>query len=568
MKRKLKAKSIEVAEDQPLYFVRKQIRSRQSRRRRLHISPIVAFLETSSHITAVSEVSCDSSIASVSNQKPPLADEFRRIVTRTYYRKHFKERNRDEVVELSDNSCVESCSGVNRELKSKNADVEELEGQGGDATKSEVSSVSQLSYPQRNQWKVKENDESVHIALNQVEFEVPGIEENFGKVSAHYEAETHHSLNCSDVSLHSSEKTVKISESRATAEELPLPKLSFDIDLACSEQFSNGGIINDGEETEEHNSSLSEIFHVTSDSELDSSEYTPCFWSYASGSQFSEKSIGDESSSPTFELFRQFKQLFCRSAFILKACEDHNSCEANVLGVEDEEYEEMYTMMRKRERRQKYVHDYAEEYHNTTDYGELIIQQRLHMVHWIVEQSTNRELQMETMFLGVNLLDRFFSQGYFKSMRHLQIAGVACLTLATRIEENQPDNCVRKRTFHVGSSTYSRCEVVAMEWLIQEVLSFKCILPTSYNFLWFYLKASRANDDVEKTAKYLAVLTLMGHQQLCYWPSTIAAGLVILAAIAANQDASCHRITAIHARLNDTDLPQCLKSLAWLVKYL
>lgn len=61
----------------------------------------------------------------------------------------------------------------------------------------------------------------------------------------------------------------------------------------------------------------------------------------------------------------------------------------------------------------------------------------------------------------------------------------------------------------------------------------------------FYLKAARANENMEKTAKDLAVLTLMGHQQLCYWPSTVAAGLVIFASIATNQDPSCHLITEV-----------------------
>lgn len=58
----------------------------------------------------------------------------------------------------------------------------------------------------------------------------------------------------------------------------------------------------------------------------------------------------------------------------------------------------------------------------------------------IMQQTTKTELQQETMFLGVNLLDRFLSKGYFKNARDLQIAGIACLTLATRIEENQPYN--------------------------------------------------------------------------------------------------------------------------------
>ncbi|KAI3793824.1 hypothetical protein L1987_36447 [Smallanthus sonchifolius] len=63
-----------------------------------------------------------------------------------------------------------------------------------------------------------------------------------------------------------------------------------------------------------------------------------------------------------------------------------------------------------------------------------------------------------------------------------------------------------------------------MEWLIQEV-NLQCYLPTIYNFLWFYLKAARSDEDVDKTAKYLAVLALLSHEQLCYWPSTVAASL-------------------------------------------
>ncbi|KAK6146694.1 hypothetical protein DH2020_020563 [Rehmannia glutinosa] len=568
MKRKLGARAIREVEassakEQPLHFTRKQ-RSRLSRRRRIHISPVVVLSGTNSQFPAVSEVSCDSSIASVSNRNAPdVRNEFRRVVTRSYYRKNLKSKSRncDEALELSDISCVESCSGANRESKLKSTNVEELEVEGGEVTKSEVSSVSRFSFPENDVRKVTENENSVETTQNEIMFEMPGVHKKIPGEISKSEAEKDNSLRNSTVSLHSVEKPIKITENRAASEELRLPELvALDIDLACSEQFSNGGDIIGGEEQEEEqNSSSSELFHVMSDSDYASSDYTPSFWSYASGSQFSEKSMGEESSSPTFELFRQFKEQFCRSTFALKVCEDHNAREINALGLAHEEDEESYRMMRERERRQQYVHDYAEEYCITTAYGELVLQQRLHMVHWIIEQATSKELQKETMFLGVGLLDRFLSKGYFKSVRNLQIAGIACLTLATRIEENQPYNCIRKKTFYVGSTTYGRCEVVAMEWLVQEVLNFQCFLPTLYNFLWFYLKAARANENVEKTSKYLAVLTLMGHQQLCYWPSTVAAGLVILASIAANQDASCHRITAIHARNKDNDLPECIK---------
>ncbi|KAL3635921.1 hypothetical protein CASFOL_020468 [Castilleja foliolosa] len=638
MKRKLNPRAVleieaSSAEEQSFHFTKKQRSKLSRRRRRLHISPVVKLPRSVSHLTALSEVSCDSSIASVCNQNPPeFRNEFRRVITRSYYKKNFKNEGKslDQVLKLSDNSCVDSCSGAERELKLKNRDVEVLEIEGGEVTlsevssaqrrlfpkiglqkkkericdqvlefsdiscvesnsgannrelklknkaveeseidgeevtKSEVSSAPRRLFPENEVQKVKENESSVEITQNEIVLGLPAVKKFFRGEITKSEAEKDNSLESGAESIRSDEKTIRIGKNRAATEDLQLPEpVVLDIDLTCSEQFSSGGVINDLEDDEEeYNSSASELYYVFSDSEFASSDYTPAFLSYASGSQFSEKSMADESSSPTFELFKQLKEQFCSSTTALKAFDDQNSHPIIVLGLEDEEDEESYRMLRKRERRQEYVRDYSEEYCLT------VIQQRLHMVHWIIEEATNKEFQKETMFLGVNLLDRFLTKGYFEDVRNLQIAGIACLTLATRIEENQPYNCIRKKTFNVGSTIYARCEVVAMEWLVQEVLNFQCYLPTLYNFLWFYLKAAKANEIMERTAKYLAVLTLMGHQQLCYWPSTVAAGLVILASIANNQDASCHLITSIHARNKDTDLPDCIKSLEWLVKYL
>ncbi|KAL1568643.1 cyclin-SDS-like [Salvia divinorum] len=566
MKRKLTSDHVSEMEDQLISFGRKQLRSQICRRRRLHISPIVVFSGNNSHFATVSEISGDSSIGSVSNPNPQeIQDKFSSI-TRSYYRKVFKNAssNYDETVDLSDVSCVESCSGTNRDLNMKSSNVEELEVEGVEVTKSEVSSALRFSFS-ANDAMVNENQSSVGNTKGEVALEIFGVDEFSCEDITNSAAEN------DVVSLISAAKATKTFENEKASEEIRPPSLvAFDFDLACSEQFSSGAVTNGGEEVydeEEHNSSSSGLLYAVSDSEF-SSDYTPSIWSCTSGSQFSERSYGDESYSPTFELFGQFKQQFCRSTFPFKDCDDRNSDEVNGLGLEDEEDEESFRLTRMRERRQVYVHDYAEEYCNDTAYGDLVIQQRLHMVHWIVEQATKAELQQETMFLGVSLLDRFLSKGYFKSVRNLQIAGIACLTLATRLEENQPYNCVRKKSFYVGSTVYARCEVVAMEWLVQEVLNFKCFLPTVYNFLWFYLKAAKANENVEKTAKYLAVLTLMGHQKLSYWPSTVAAGLVTIASIATDQDASCHWVTKINARHNDKDLPECIKSMEWMVKYL
>lgn len=64
----------------------------------------------------------------------------------------------------------------------------------------------------------------------------------------------------------------------------------------------------------------------------------------------------------------------------------------------------------------------------------------------------------------------------------------------------------------------------------------------------FYLKAAGANEEVEDTAKNIGMLALLGFEQLCYWPSTVAAGLVILASRVVNQNAACHRVKEVRIK--------------------
>ncbi|XP_057740628.1 cyclin-SDS [Arachis stenosperma] len=324
-------------------------------------------------------------------------------------------------------------------------------------------------------------------------------------------------------------------------------------DLNCTEQlrfsYSNEDEDDEDDESEYYSSQgtvlsdlRSEMFSFPECSELELSDYTPSLF-IDSGSQFSQGSVG-ETPSPTHSLFLQFRNEFTTLIITSPFNNNSSSVKDEVVPIhskfvkfDDLDEEESYLMLRERERKQVLLWNYTDSYFSTTEFGDLVIQQRSQMVHWIVEQSYRKQLRQETMFLGVSLLDRFLSKGYFKVKRNLQIVGIACLTLATRIEENQQYSRVEQKNFYIGSNVYSRCEVVAMEWVVQEVLKFQCFIPTIYNFLWFYLKAAKANAAVERRVKSLAVLVLSAEEQLCYWPSTVAAAIVILACLEVDQNA-------------------------------
>ncbi|KAJ9563720.1 hypothetical protein OSB04_008880 [Centaurea solstitialis] len=554
----------------------KKFRSKLPRRKRSRISPIlrsspVRKLDSSSNIDSSSNLtrdvgfSCDSSSRVSSTSNKPLkkrgfadeyggtvAGEFRRI-TRSYSKRMEEIMAGKDDVEFSESSsCVELVNSSSKSVVRKGlgpAVLKEAKAENDDEASVTVCGIENSEVTTRSEcsiFPVDVNGRDKQLLQGNEETDVVSVSSRLAS-SPQAKFGITSQFRLPDITEGQSAYTKAKDYADSVASRLkshPDPKsrknhflISADFDLTCSEHLSCE------EEEEECGHSSAQCTDATMESsEMEfSSDYTPSTW-YKSGSQFSERSDGDIP-SPTFQLFLLYRKKFCKSE---KFAEGNDNEPSNgiikLLRPEDEEHEESYQMMRKRERRQVYLRDYAEEYCRMKEYGHLVVEQRLHMVHWIIEQSANKDLQKETMFLGVSLLDRFLSKGYFRNKKELQIAGIACLTLATRIEENQPFNSIRQRLFNIGSNEYSRSEVVAMEWLVQDVLNFQCYLPTIYNFLWFYLKAARANQDVDRIAKYLAVLALLGHEQLCYWPSTVAASLVILACLADDEHSSHQQI--------------------------
>ncbi|KAK9074440.1 hypothetical protein SSX86_007038 [Deinandra increscens subsp. villosa] len=579
----------------------KKLRSKLPRRKRSKCSPILrssialkfdsSIIDTSSDLTREVAFTCDSSSRVSTNNRSVkkrsfadgnggVAGEFRRI-TRSYSRRIAIMA--EEEVELSESSsCVELVNSSSKSIIRKgpttlrdaetendvlgieNSEVttrsecsvfpnEVTDGRDilqGDEKTDVVSVSSRRASPQANFGTISDL-KLPDAAINEGQSAYSKTEDYAESVASHLESRPAPKIDEINSYINNSvtDKTVDDDQTENCGES---KLISAEFDLACSEHFSCGD--------EECNYSTAE----STDAYMESSEFEFSSDWYDSGSQFSEQSVGDTNPSPTFQLFLIYRQKFCKSEFSAKISSEHNDNQPSngitkLLRPEDEEHEESYQMLKKRERRQVYLHNYGEEYRGMKEYGDLVVHQRSQMVQWIMKQTANKALQKETMFLGVSILDRFLSKGYFKNKTDLKIAGIACLTLATRIEENQPYNSIRQKIFKVGGNEYSRSEVVAMEWLVQEVLNFQCYLPTIYNFLWFYLKAARANQDVTRTARYLAASALLGHEQLCYWPSTVAASLVCLACLAENKQSSHQQITWIYNGSNDEDLSDCIK---------
>ncbi|KAL6578528.1 hypothetical protein OROMI_008744 [Orobanche minor] len=153
------------------------------------------------------------------------------------------------------------------------------------------------------------------------------------------------------------------------------------------------------------------------------------------------------------------------------------------------------------------------------------------LIDWLVEVSDEYKMVPDTLYLTVNLIDRFLSENYIEKQR-LQLLGVTCMLIATKYEEI----CVpRVEEFcFITDYTYTKEEVVKMESRVLKLLHFQLSVPTTKKFLRRFIQAAQVSYEVpsaelELLANYLAELTLVEYNFLKFLPSLIAASAVFLA---------------------------------------
>ncbi|KAI1301574.1 Cyclin-A2 [Halotydeus destructor] len=150
------------------------------------------------------------------------------------------------------------------------------------------------------------------------------------------------------------------------------------------------------------------------------------------------------------------------------------------------------------------------------------------LVDWLVEVSDEYKLQDETMFLAVNLIDRFLTCMSI-TRQSFQLLGTAALFVSSKYEEIYPPEI---RDFvYITDDSYTKYQVLSMEKLILKSLQFNVSVPTSHYFLQKFLSQLNLTEPVTHMAQYLVYLTLLdGSQFLKFWPSELALASIILAA--------------------------------------
>ena len=149
------------------------------------------------------------------------------------------------------------------------------------------------------------------------------------------------------------------------------------------------------------------------------------------------------------------------------------------------------------------------------------------LVDWLVEVHWKFKLYPETLFLTVNLLDRFLSVKPNLVRNQLQLVGVTCLLIAAKFDDIYAPEI--KDIVHICDKTYKKEEILSMEVLILNTLNFRITSPSALLFLLRMAKIARCDERQFYLAQYCLELAMADyHLWTTHSASQLAAATLFL----------------------------------------
>ncbi|KAL7450155.1 hypothetical protein ACHAWC_002122 [Mediolabrus comicus] len=148
------------------------------------------------------------------------------------------------------------------------------------------------------------------------------------------------------------------------------------------------------------------------------------------------------------------------------------------------------------------------------------------LVDWLVEVHMKFKLELETLYLAINITDRYLAKAEVKKPK-LQLVGVTALLIASKYEEIYPPEL--RDLVYICDKAYSGNEILEMEEIILKKLQYRITIPSSHAFLVRYLKAAHADKKMVQLSCYILDGTLQSYNMLRYLPSQLAAASIYIA---------------------------------------
>ncbi|KAK4441382.1 G2/mitotic-specific cyclin S13-6 [Sesamum alatum] len=201
------------------------------------------------------------------------------------------------------------------------------------------------------------------------------------------------------------------------------------------------------------------------------------------------------------------------------------------------------------------VHDYMD------SQPDINSKMRAILVDWLIEVHKKFELVPESLYLTINIVDRFLSVKTVPR-RELQLVGISSMLIACKYEEIWAPEV--SDFIAISDNAYVREQVLLMEKAILGKLEWYLTVPTPYVFLVRYIKASvPADKEMENMAFFFAELGLMNYSTIInYSPSKLSASAVYVARCTLNRSPLWTETLKHYTGYSEDQLMECAKMLA------
>ncbi|KIP03552.1 hypothetical protein PHLGIDRAFT_77416 [Phlebiopsis gigantea 11061_1 CR5-6] len=148
------------------------------------------------------------------------------------------------------------------------------------------------------------------------------------------------------------------------------------------------------------------------------------------------------------------------------------------------------------------------------------------LTDWLIQVHSRFRLLPETLFLAINIIDRFLSLRVV-SLAKLQLVGITCLFVAAKVEEIVAPSA--QNFLYCADSSYTEAEILQAERYVLKTLEWNMSYPNPIHFLRRVSKADDYNVKSRTIAKYFLEIQCLEWRLIAAPPSLVAAAALWLA---------------------------------------
>lgn len=153
---------------------------------------------------------------------------------------------------------------------------------------------------------------------------------------------------------------------------------------------------------------------------------------------------------------------------------------------------------------------------------------RPYLLDFLIEAHSAFGLLPETLFLAINLLDRYCSKRVVYK-KHYQLVGCAALLIASKYGDRKDRVPMIRELKNMCGSQYDEDMFTQMEWHVLQTLGWVIGHPTIDSFLQIALDGVNYDSEVEHMASYISEIALFHREFVSKHPSDMARASLTLA---------------------------------------